>query len=116
MGYILNTYIEETTKPIVLSLQDIFGIGKQRAKYICFYFGLTQKDTFSTIPKYTKFRIIKFIKDNFIINDELKKKLVERQSFLLKINHYKGWRKKHNLPVRGQRTHTNAKTIRKQKY
>lgn len=66
---------------------------------------VSQKKSFNL--KYNlKSLAIKLKKDfDFIIKKE-------NINFLIKINHFRGLRHKLNLPVRGQRTHTNAKTNR----
>ena len=62
------------------------------------------------------FKLNKFLtKLNFFLANELKKVETEIFKQKLKIKLLKSFRKLHGLPVRGQRTHTNAKTARRQK-
>lgn len=116
MGYLLNTYIEEEKKPIFIALQSVYGVGKKRAILVCLKFGIPKTAAFKDISVITKAKMLNYIKGTFVINNELKKQLIENQTQLLSINHYRGHRKNNNRPVRGQRTHTNAKTIRKMKF
>lgn len=51
--------------------------------------------------------------NKFLLNKELKKKVQNNILFLMKIKSYKGIRHQFKYPVRGQRTHTNAKTQKK---
>lgn len=116
MGYLLNTYIEEEKKPIFIALQSVYGLGKKRAILVCNKFGVPKTAAFKDISLTTKTKLLNYIKVTFIINNDLKKELIENQTKLLSINHYRGHRKNNNRPVRGQRTHTNAKTIKKMKF
>jgi small subunit ribosomal protein S13 len=59
-------------------------------------------------------KLIKFIENlNLLINNNLKKSNIMLAKKLVQIKAYKGIRKLRGLPVRGQRTHTNAKTASK---
>ena len=63
-------------------------------------------------PKQEHF--IKFIENfNLLINSDLKKSKIRITKKLVQIKAYKGIRKLRGLPIRGQRTHTNAKTASK---
>jgi len=113
MVYLLNTELPEK-KNITIALQNIFGIGKAQAKKICNFLGLCNKTKIQELPTELKNKIILFIeKKNIIINNELKQMLIQTKENQIRIKCYKGQRAKYNLPRRGQRTHTNAQTVKK---
>lgn len=113
MIYLLETELPEN-KPIYFSLFTIFGIGKFQSILICKKLGLSSN---CKLFKLTPDQIVKIIKvidhSNLLINSNLKKSKMVLIQKLIQIKTYKGIRKLRGLPVRGQRTHTNAKTARK---
>lgn len=113
MIYILETDLIEK-KSIYFSLTKIFGINKFNACLICKKIGLAPnlkvyKLTLDQILKLTKF----IEKSNLTINTNLKKSQIMLTKKLVQIKAYKGIRKLRGYPIRGQRTHTNAKTATK---
>ena len=112
MLYIFETELL-STKSIFFSLQKIYGIGQNQAFFICKKLGFSNNLKTSELSSDQITKLIKFIdKSNLIITSELKK--VQSLFFknLVSIKSYRGLRKIQGLPVRGQRTHTNAKTAR----
>ena len=70
--------------------------------------------TLSMLTPDQSLKLIKFIENlNLLINNNLKKSKIMLAKKLVQIKAYKGIRKLRGLPVRGQRTHTNAKTASK---
>ena len=123
MVYIFNKYIQPK-KTISNALTIIFGIGKNRALQIChalcinpnkrFFELLRTKSAYiSTIHKYisdkSNWKNIPTSK----VASLLSKEIHENIKNYIKIRCYRGLRHKLSLPVRGQRTHTNAQTQRK---
>lgn len=101
-------------KSIVFSLQNIYGIGNANAKKICKFLGfsLNMKVKFLTMAQVLQ--IIKIIEDSkLLVTTELKKNILINNSKYVSIKTYRGLRKLQGLPIRGQRTHSNAKTARK---
>jgi small subunit ribosomal protein S13 len=112
MIYIYETELSNV-KTIQFSLQKIYGLGKYQANVICKKLGFAKNlKTFNL----TNDQIVKLIKtienSNLKITGELKKLQVFTLKNLIDIKSYKGLRRIKGLPVRGQRTHTNAKTSR----
>ncbi len=114
MTYILHTYLPPKMR-VEKALQLYMGIGKFRAIQICSRLGLQPKlqifqlhskqiENITQILKYT-YSTKSFLKR--IINDDIQR--------LIKIGSYRGFRHVQGLPVRGQRTRTNSRTIRRQK-
>lgn len=105
-NYQINNLITNFT--ILNKFKKVYGLNFYGCKQICFYFGFRYniKVDFLTIRDLTN--IYLFLKNNFnFFLFDLKLKNVKRIKFL---KTYKGWRHIFNLPVRGQRSHTNAKT------
>merc|ERR1712070_220381 len=108
MAYILDSYINEN-QPLHLSLTKIVGIGRLKSKKICHELGIQSSCTLDLLQEsqYKKLRKL--------LNIELTgKRLIQKQKSdinqLIQKRCYRGFRHKNNLPVRGQRTHSNAKT------
>jgi small subunit ribosomal protein S13 len=95
---------------IVKLLQEIFGIGFSKAKYLCFKCGLNLKTKIGDINDHIFRIILKELKQNSIVDNDLKKNIQENIKIKKNINCYQGFRHLKNLPVRGQRTHSNGKT------
>lgn len=112
MVYILNTEIQDK-KVTKIALQNIFGIGKINSIKICISLGISEKTPIKFLTSEMKNKIIIYIENNLKIGDELKQKLTRIRENQIRLKCYKGQRAKFNLPRRGQRTHTNAKTSKK---
>lgn len=112
MVYILNTEIS-TTKPAFIALQKIFGLGQTTVLKIFNLFGISKRATIKRLTIPLKNKLIIYIEKNIIINEDLKQKLVSLKDQQQRLKTYKGLRSRFKLPRRGQRTHTNAKTVKK---
>lgn len=113
MVYILETELN-TEKPIYVSLQKIFGVGQFTSKKICkslgFLINLKTKD----LNKLQILQLTKKIESlNIIVSSDLKKQISKNNLKYISIKSYKGLRKLQGLPIRGQRTHTNAQTAKR---
>jgi small subunit ribosomal protein S13 len=111
---ILNKIIPSTDK-ILFALQKIYGINFFQSKKICKYVGINPKIKTIKIKTYHTNRLKNYIKDNLLIEHFLKEKQRKEINILLEDKNIKGIRHYFGLPVRGQRTHSNAKTSRKNK-
>ena len=113
MIYILETDIS-AEKSIYVSLRKIYGLGKYKVIVLCKIIGLSPNmKTKKLSPKKLK-KLIKVVNSlNITITSELKKQLSLNLKNLIEIKCYRGLRKLRGLPVRGQRTHTNAKNSKK---
>ncbi len=95
-------------------LIKIYGIGNSNAEKICKYFGFLNKIRVKNLSQKNWSNILKYIRKKKIkIEKDLKKKLKFNISNLISIRNYRGMRHSKGLSVRGQRTHTNAKTQKK---
>ena len=112
MIYIFETELSNS-KSINFSLQKIYGLGKYQTKKICKTLGFSTNFKTSMLTGEQITKLIKAIeKTDLKITSDLKKLHVFTLKTLVDIKCYKGLRKIKGLPVRGQRTHTNAKTVR----
>jgi small subunit ribosomal protein S13 len=102
MIYLFESELPEN-KSVYFALRRIYGIGKANSSLICRKVGFSAN---LKIKKLSKDQTIKLIKTIENLNIEIAKTLVSIRS-------YRGLRRKQGLPVRGQRTHTNAKSARK---
>ena len=113
MVYILETELLEN-KSVYFSLTKVFGIGQSQSFLICKKLGLAYNCKLSKLTPDQIIKLIKFVENlNLLINSNLKKSKIMIAKKLVQIKTYKGIRKLRGLPVRGQRTHTNAKTSSK---
>jgi len=113
MVYLLETDLKYN-KRLHIALSDVYGIGKNQAINICNQLGFTKELFVSDLSIYQINKIDKFVKESVIIvNEELQKQKQLVNKRLLDIKSCKGIRKFKGYPVRGQRTHTNAKTAKK---
>lgn len=112
MLYIFNKTISDS-KSIVYSLITLYGINKFQSKKICKNIGINPQITINKLKNNHVNRLINYINKNLKVEQLLKKKKTERLNMLLEIKSNRGIRQNQGLPVRGQRTHTNAKTSKK---
>ncbi len=114
MIYIFETEILNN-KSLMFSLQNIYGIGKQQSVLICKQLGLSKNIKTSTLSDDQILKLVKVIdKSDLIVASDLKKQHSLLLRNLVEIKSYKGLRRLKGLPVRGQRTHTNCKTSKRQ--
>lgn len=112
MIYLFNQHIS-SKKPIKQALKAIYGINIQNSQKIINTLCLNSNKRFDTL-KITHIRkISKLIASNYKVGGLLKKQIIENIKKQIKMRSYKGIRHKQGLPVRGQRTHTNAQTMKK---
>jgi small subunit ribosomal protein S13 len=113
MIYLIESNIPEN-KSVYLGLTHIYGIGKSRSLFICKNLGFSLNLKIKYLSKDQLNKLIKTIDFlNFELASNLKKIKLLNAKKLISIKSYKGLRRYQGLPIRGQRTHTNAKTARK---
>jgi|688.fasta_scaffold540676_2 small subunit ribosomal protein S13 len=98
------------TKKIIYALPLIYGIGKATAIKICKDLGIVQHLKIEQLTEDQQNSITKIITLNYQIENTLKNQIKNNISSLIKINCNKGVCHKKGLPVRGQRSRTNART------
>ena len=112
MVYLLETEISNT-KQIRKSLRGIYGLGKKNTKLICNKLGLAKNVNISELSRFQVNKITEHIETFKIpVTSNLKKTQSLATKNLINIKTVRGLRRLRGLPVRGQRTHTNAKNAR----
>jgi small subunit ribosomal protein S13 len=98
------------TKRVEIGLTYIFGIGRTRAVAIVMRAGVNPDTKVKDLTEEEVTKIRQIIEDEGGIEGDLRKELAMNVKRLIEIGSYRGYRHRRNLPVRGQRTHTNART------
>jgi len=99
----------------IRDFKKIYGIGKNRLIFFYNQFGLNKRFQFNKV-NYTVFLSVNKLTDKFTYKNTFKSVLIKIRKFTVeKLKNYKGARHLLRYPVRGQRTHTNAKTRKKLK-
>ena len=115
MLYLLETKLPEN-KSVFIALISIYGIGKSTSLKICKKLGFSLNLKIKDLTEEQILEILKLIEYlNLSTNNELKQLKSQILKNLIEIKSYRGLRRSKGLPVRGQRTHTNAKSARKNK-
>jgi small subunit ribosomal protein S13 len=113
MLYFLETKLPEH-KSVHFALTNIYGIGKTTAFVVCKKLGFSINLKIKDLTQEQTLEMLQVIDSlNLNLNNELKKLKSLTLKNLVSIKSYKGLRRVRGLPVRGQRTHTNAKSARK---
>jgi small subunit ribosomal protein S13 len=99
-------------KRVDISLRYIYGIGPAVASTICQSARVEPATKVRDLTDDEISRIREFIDRNFVVEGELRKSVRTNVQRLVEINCYRGVRHRRGLPVRGQRTRTNARTKR----
>lgn len=97
-------------KHIVISLTYIFGIGKPLAQKILKDLGIEETRKTKDLTEEEVIKVRAYIDNNLKVEGDLRREVTQNIKRLIEINSYRGIRHKRGLPVRGQRTHTNART------
>ena len=93
-----------------VSLTYIYGIGHTLSSRILKDAGIDPNVRIKDLTGEELSRIRKIIETNYKVEGELRKDVSMNVKRLIDIGSYRGYRHRHNLPVRGQRTSTNART------
>ena len=97
-------------KKIKIALTYLFGIGRTRALKILDIAGVDPEVRTNTLDDSTVAKIREIISDNYVIEGALRTDRTMNIKRLMDIGSYRGLRHRKGLPVRGQRTSTNART------
>ena len=98
-----------TDKHIVIGLQSIFGIGQTRSKLICETLKLDPSTKVSQLTE-DQLESIRVAVSNFEVEGDLRREVAMNIKRLRDLGCYRGIRHRKSLPLRGQRTKTNART------
>ena len=97
-------------KPVAVALTYIYGVGTTSARVICDVLDIEEIKRAHELTEDELSRIAAYIDKNFIVEGELRRLEAANISRLRQINCYRGIRHRRGLPVRGQKTRTNART------
>ena len=99
-----------TAKRVVIALTYIHGIGDTMAKEICEKVGIPAERRVNELSDADVIQIRETIDSDYMVEGDLRRDTSMNIKRLLDMGIYRGLRHRRNLPVRGQRTHTNART------
>jgi small subunit ribosomal protein S13 len=97
-------------KRVEIALTYIYGIGVSRSNKILEEAGIERSVRVKDLSEEETSRIAKIIDGQGGVEGDLRKDVAMNIKRLMEIGSYRGMRHRRNLPVRGQRTHTNART------
>ena len=97
-------------KRITFSLRYIYGVGLTRAKDIVKKANLDPSKRADDLTADELARVTSFLQEGYVIEGDLRREVTQNIRRLISIGSYRGFRHRKGLPVRGQRTHTNART------
>ena len=97
-------------KRIEISLTYIFGVGRTSAAEICEKAGIDGGTKTDQLSESEAIKLRELIEGDYKVEGDLRRELTQNIKVLMDIGCYRGLRHRRNLPVRGQRTHTNART------
>ncbi|SHH49807.1 30S ribosomal protein S13 [Thermosipho atlanticus] len=97
-------------KKVEIALTYIYGIGRTRAKQICEATNIDPNKKVRELGDEEISKIANYIQQNFKVEGELRSEVMSNIKRLIDIGCYRGLRHKLGLPVRGQKTKSNART------
>jgi len=99
-----------TNKRVVIALQYIHGIGAKNAGEIAEKVGIPAERRVNQLTDAEVLQIRETIDRDYMVEGDLRRDVSMNIKRLMDLGCYRGLRHRRNLPVRGQRTHTNART------
>jgi small subunit ribosomal protein S13 len=99
-----------TNKRVEIALRYIHGIGPAHAKDICEKVGIASNRRVSDLTETEIIQIRETIDRDYLVEGDLRREVAMNIKRLMDLGCYRGLRHRRGLPVRGQRTHTNART------
>jgi len=99
-----------TNKRVEIALRYIHGIGPAHAMEICEKVGIVSNRRVSDLTETEIIQIRETIDRDYVVEGDLRREVAMNIKRLMDLGCYRGLRHRRGLPVRGQRTHTNART------
>ena len=99
-----------TNKRVIIALQYIHGIGPKKANEIMDKTGIPEERRVSQLTDQEVLQIREMIDRDYVVEGDLRREVSMNIKRLMDLGCYRGLRHRKGLPVRGQRTHTNART------
>ncbi|WDR80743.1 30S ribosomal protein S13 [Candidatus Purcelliella pentastirinorum] len=110
MVRIVNINIPDN-KSVIVGLEMIYGIGKSRSKNICSNIGILGDTKICNLSNDQMESLRKEV-SRYLVEGDLRREVNLNIKRLIDLGCYRGLRHRHNLPVHGQRTRTNARTCK----
>jgi len=99
-----------TNKRVPIALTRIYGIGHTSANRICQRVGISAARRMNELTDPEILAIREHIDANYVVEGNLRREVQMNIKRMMDLGSYRGLRHRRGLPVRGQRTHTNART------
>jgi small subunit ribosomal protein S13 len=99
-----------TNKRVVIALQYIHGIGPAKAREIVKKVSIPESRRVNELSDAEVIQIREAIDRDYMVEGDLRREVAMNIKRLMDLGSYRGLRHRRGLPVRGQRTHTNART------
>jgi small subunit ribosomal protein S13 len=99
-----------TQKRVEIALTYIHGIGRAKATEICAKSEIPAERRVQDLTEAETMKIREIIDQDYVVEGDLRREVAMNIKRLLDLGCYRGLRHRRGLPVRGQRTHTNART------
>ena len=99
-----------TNKRVLIALRYIHGIGPAKAAEICQKVGIAPERRVNELSDSEVLQIRETIDSDYMVEGDLRRDVAVNIKRLMDQGFYRGLRHRRGLPVRGQRTHTNART------
>jgi small subunit ribosomal protein S13 len=99
-----------TQKRVIIALQYIHGIGPRLAKEVCEKANIPEQRRVNQLTDAEVLQIRETIDRDYAVEGDLRRDVAMNIKRLMDLGCYRGLRHRRGLPVRGQRTHTNART------
>lgn len=96
-------------KHVIISLTSIYGIGRSRSKIICERAGIDPTSKVKSLSD-AEVETLRVEVAKFVVEGDLRREVSMSIKRLMDLGCYRGFRHRRGLPVRGQRTKTNART------
>ncbi len=97
-------------KPTVVSLTYLYGVGSKTARDLCYKAGVEPRKRARELAEDELGRLAALLERDYVVEGPLRRQVQLSINRLRDIKCYRGLRHRHGLPVRGQRTRTNART------
>ncbi len=99
-------------KQVVFALPYIYGVGRPTAQKICDQTGIDRTTMVRDLTDEEVVRLRGVVEGEHVVEGDLRREVRQNVQRLIEINSYRGQRHRRGVPVRGQRTKTNARTRR----
>lgn len=99
-----------SSKRLEIALTYIYGIGPKFSGIICESVGVDKNKRVNQLNESEVIKIREYIDSNYSVEGDLRRQISTNIKRLTDLGCYRGLRHRNKLPVRGQRTHTNART------